>query len=66
MTDDLAPIVVAGDDGVILADGDDRGTRCEHCGERFDRTGTAATFDGSTWRYQCPCCGRWTEGHPPG
>jgi hypothetical protein len=36
-------------------------------GHEFDReNAAAATFDGTTARYQCPSCGEWTRGPPPG
>jgi hypothetical protein len=36
-------------------------------GHEFDREdATAATFDGNEARYQCPECGAWTDGPPPG
>jgi hypothetical protein len=65
MSDDCDPIIEADDDGVILADGDGE-IRCPN-GHEFDRDEAAsATFDGTTARYQCPSCGAWTDGPPPG
>jgi DNA-directed RNA polymerase subunit RPC12/RpoP len=58
---DLDPILVASDDGMILADGDRECVRCEYCGERFDPDETATTTIPSTQLYRCPACGRWTE-----
>jgi predicted RNA-binding Zn-ribbon protein involved in translation (DUF1610 family) len=39
---------------------------CDHCGERFTPGEAAGTFDGDTARYQCPECGEWLTGLPPG
>lgn len=61
---DCDPIIVAGDDGVILGDGGE--VRCPN-GHEFDRDDAAsAFFDGTEARYQCPECGEWVEGPPPG
>lgn len=35
-------------------------------GHEFETDEAAATFDGSEARYQCPGCGRWVRGPPPG
>lgn len=61
------PILVAGDDGVILSDGDGSSEiRCPN-GHEFTRDeAAAASFDGDVARYQCSECGEWTEGPPPG
>lgn len=41
--------------------------RCPNCGHEFGRDeATAASFDGDEARWQCPDCGEWTEGLPPG
>ena len=64
--DGCDPIIVASDDGVILGDGGGE-IRCPDCGHGFDRDAAAsAFFDGEEARYQCPECGRWSEGPPPG
>lgn len=45
---------------------DDNSRICSHCGNRFDLSEAAMTFDGDTAMYQCPHCGEWSKGAPPG
>lgn len=60
MSGDCDPIIVAGDDAMILANSDDR-QQCEHCDKRFDPRETPGVFNGSQAFYQCPHCRRTTE-----
>ncbi|HET7323057.1 MAG TPA: hypothetical protein VFJ06_01870 [Halococcus sp.] len=40
---------------------------CPNCGNEFDRDeALSSVFDGATALYQCPLCGTWTDGPPPG
>lgn len=64
-TDECDPIIIAGDDAMILAESDGE-IRCEYCGHEFDADETAGVFDGSRAYYSCPKCGRTTEGRLPG
>lgn len=49
-----------------MSHGDGLSVRCLN-GHEFDLDAAAsAFFDGDEARYQCPECGEWTRGPPPG